>query len=75
MSIRTVTSRTFPLSLSVSDMGIFDFIEMRQHLRAVQEYLLYMEVPERRINEWDFVSRMIDEHLSKISKLLEIYEK
>ena len=53
-------------------MGIFDIIEMKQHCRAIGEYLLYMDAhPNDAILSHPFIR----DHLKKMYELLDKLEK
>lgn len=53
-------------------MGIFDIIEMKQHVRAIGEYLLYMESHQSdAINCHVFIR----DHLKNMYDLLAKFEK
>lgn len=53
-------------------MGIFDIIELKQHVRAVGEYLLYMEAHDK---EAVTCHPFIRDHLKKMYDVLQKYEK
>lgn len=56
----------------VSDMGIFDIIELKQHCRAIGEYLLYMDAhPEDKTP----VTGYCRDHLKKMYEVLGKYDK
>lgn len=53
-------------------MGIFDIIELKQHCRAIGEYLLYMDAhPEDKIPCTNFCR----DHLKQMYTVLERLEK
>lgn len=53
-------------------MGIFDIIELKQHCRAVGEYLLFMDAhPDQAIS----CHQYIRDHLKKMYDVLEKLEK
>lgn len=53
-------------------MGIFDIIEIKQHLRAVGEYLLYMEAHP---NDASTCHPYIRDHLKKLYDVLAKFDK
>lgn len=53
-------------------MCIFDVIEMKQHCRAVGEYLLYMDAHP---NEASSCHQYIRDHLKKMYDVLGKYDK
>lgn len=53
-------------------MGIFDVIELKQHVRSIGEYLLYMESHDK---ESSTCHPYIRDHLKKMYDVLHKYEK
>lgn len=53
-------------------MGIFDVIEMKQHIRAVGEYLLYMD---SHPNDAISCHCYIRDHLKKMYEVLDKLDK
>ena len=54
------------------NMGIFDVIELKQHLRSIGEYILYEDNhPEDKVS----VHPYIRDHLKKMYDVLAKYDK
>lgn len=53
-------------------MGIFDIIELKQHVRSIGEYLLYME---SHSTDASTCHPYIRDHLKKMYDVLQKYEK
>ena len=53
-------------------MGIFDIIELKQHCRAVGEYLLYMDAHPA---ESQSCHPFIRDHLKKMYEVLDKFDK
>ena len=53
-------------------MGIFDIIEMKQHLRSIGEYLLYMDAHPA---EAKICYQFIRDHLKNLYSVLDKFEK
>lgn len=53
-------------------MGIFDIIEMQNHIRAIIEYLLYMDSHKE---EFSSCSVLISGHLHDMKKILDKFDK
>lgn len=56
-------------------MGIFDIIELRNHVHAITEYLLYLETPGSLEKDFEMVSTLICDHCKKMDTLLAKMEK
>lgn len=53
-------------------MGIFDIIELKQHIRSVGEYVLYLD---SHPNEIGSCTNFIRDHLKSMYNVLEKLEK
>lgn len=53
-------------------MGIFDIIEMKQHLRSIGEYLLYMDAHPADAKS---CHQYIRDHLKNMYTVLDKFEK
>ena len=51
-------------------MGIFDIIELRQHVQAVGEYLFYIDAHCEPTKEAEHCHLFINDHLKKMSAIL-----
>lgn len=49
-------------------MGVFDIIEMENHICSINEYLLYIDSHR---DEYDICSNYISGHLLQMKKILE----
>lgn len=49
-------------------MGVFDIIEMENHIRSINEYLLYIDSHR---DEYEICSNLISGHLLSMKKILE----
>lgn len=68
-------------------MGIFDIIELRQHIRSIGEYVFYLadvasqaydDATQRRVIPMVDLSQSLDfirDHLKKMSDVLDKFEK
>lgn len=53
-------------------MGIFDIIEMKQHVNSIGEYVFYLDAHR---DEFELCSSLIREHLKKMITILDKMEK
>lgn len=53
-------------------MGIFDFIELKNHCQAIGEYILYLDAHR---DEFDLCTTMMQDHIKKMFTLLAKYDK
>lgn len=53
-------------------MGVFDIIELQNHIKAINEYLLYMDAHKE---EFSMCSNLISGHLWDMKIILDKLEK
>lgn len=56
-------------------MGIFDFIELDNHIQAIGEYLLYLDGDPKRLQESGHVHDLVRDHLRSMKKILDKMKK
>lgn len=56
-------------------MGIFDIIELKQHVRSIGEYIFYIDSHCEPSNETEHCLTLITGHLKQMSNVLDNLEK
>ena len=53
-------------------MGIFDIIELKNHLSAIREYLMYLDIHP---DELKICSTLMCDHIKKSENILDKFDK